>query len=63
MRSGCRRSATFSIATAAGFLLTMGSIQLIPLVVDRIGWTWAFAVLAVGPALGIESIRRLKRDV
>ena len=50
------------VQTSVGFLLTMGSIQLIPVVVGWIGWRWAFAVLAVGPVLGIESIRRLRTD-
>ncbi|HTK57210.1 MAG TPA: MFS transporter [Gemmatimonadales bacterium] len=49
------------VQTSIGFLLTMASIQLIPVVVGWVGWRWAFAVLAVGPALGIESIRRLKQ--
>ena len=48
------------VQTSLGFLLTMGSIQLIPVVEGWLGWRWAFAVLAVGPALGIESIRRLR---
>ncbi|MEO7333973.1 MAG: MFS transporter [Gemmatimonadales bacterium] len=49
------------VQTSIGFLLTMGSIQLIPVMVEWVGWRWAFAVLAVGPALGIESIRRLRK--
>jgi sugar phosphate permease len=49
------------VQTSVGFLLTMASIQLIPVVVQWIGWRWAFATLAVGPVLGIESIRRLAR--
>ncbi len=48
------------VQTSLGFLLTMGSIQLIPVAVEWVGWRWAFAVLAVGPVLGIEAIRRLK---
>jgi hypothetical protein len=31
-----------------------------PLVVARVGWEWAFAVLAVGPALGIVAMWRLR---
>lgn len=49
------------VQTSVGFLLTMGSIQLIPVMEQWIGWRWAFAILAVGPALGIESIRRLRK--
>ena len=50
------------VQTSLGFLLTMGSIQLIPVAVEQVGWRWAFAVLALGPALGIGSIRRLKNN-
>jgi MFS family permease len=48
------------VQTSVGFLLTLGSIQLIPVAVEWVGWEWAFALLAVGPVLGIESIRRLR---
>jgi MFS family permease len=50
-----------TVQTAIGFLLTTVSIQLVPPLVDRIGWRWAFPVLALGPACGIASIRRLAR--
>ena len=49
------------LQTSLGFLLTMGSIQLVPVIVGLVGWGWAFAVLALGPVFGIESIRRLAR--
>jgi MFS family permease len=48
-----------TLQTCLGFLLTMASIQLIPLMVAAVGWRWAFAVLALGPALGIAAIGRL----
>jgi MFS family permease len=48
--------------TSAGFLLTLASIQLVPLVADRVGWRWAFAILAVGPALGSWAMWLLKRS-
>lgn len=47
------------VQTSLGFLLTTITIQLVPPVVDLVGWQWAFPVLAVGPAAGIASIRRL----
>ena len=50
-----------TVQTSIGFLLTMGSIQLVPMLAGTIGWRWAFPVLAIGPALGIASIRRLVR--
>ncbi|MFQ5746763.1 MAG: MFS transporter [Gemmatimonadota bacterium] len=50
-----------TIQTSAGFLLTMATIQLVPLVAESAGWRWAFPALAAGPALGILAIRRLRR--
>ena len=49
-----------TIQTSLGFLLTMGSIQLIPNLAQAFGWRWVFAALAVGPAFGIASIARLR---
>jgi MFS family permease len=46
--------------TCAGFALTMLSIWLIPPLVTRVGWRWAFAALAIGPALGIVAMGRLR---
>lgn len=48
-----------TLQVSIGFLLTTITIQLVPPLVSWIGWQWAFAMLAVGPALGIASIRRL----
>jgi sugar phosphate permease len=50
-----------TVQTSLGFLLTMVSIQLVPPVEHMVGWRWAFAMLAFGPALGIAAIRRLVR--
>jgi MFS family permease len=48
-----------TVQTSLGFLLTTVSIQAVPPVVARVGWAWAFPMLALGPVLGIWSIRRL----
>ena len=48
-----------TIQTSLGFLLTMVSIQLVPPLVGAAGWKWAFPMLALGPAAGVWSIRRL----
>lgn len=50
-----------TLQVSLGFLLTAVSIQLVPPLAEAVGWRWAFAILAVGPALGIASIRRLVR--
>jgi MFS family permease len=46
--------------TCVGFALTMASIWLVPPLVRAAGWRWAFAALAVGPALGIVAMARLR---
>ena len=48
-----------TIQTSLGFLLTMVTIQGLPVVAERIGWQWSFVLLALGPAAGIASIKRL----
>ncbi len=50
-----------TVQTSLGFLLTMVSIQLVPPIVAVAGWRWAFPVLALGPAMGILAIRRLRQ--
>jgi MFS family permease len=52
-----------TLQTSMGFLLTMVTIQGIPHLVDSLGWPWAFPLLALGPAAGITSIRKLHRPV
>ena len=48
------------LQTTLGFLLTMATIQMVPAIAVACGWRWAFPVLALGPALGIAAIARLK---
>ena len=48
-----------TVQTSLGFLLTSITIQVIPPLVEHVGWRWAFAALAIGPAAGVWSIRRL----
>jgi MFS family permease len=50
------------LQTSLGFLLTMVTIQAVPVMVNAFDWRWAFAFLALGPALGIASIRRLREE-
>jgi MFS family permease len=49
-----------TIQTCVGFALTVASIWMIPVVVSRVGWRWAFAVLGVGPFLGAAAMGRLR---
>jgi MFS family permease len=55
-----RVGSALALQTALGFLLTAVSIQLLPLAQARIGWSGAFAILAVGPALGAVAMLRLR---
>jgi MFS family permease len=50
-----------TLQTSIGFLITTASIRLQPLVVEAVGWRWAFAALAPGPLLGIIAMLRLRR--
>jgi MFS family permease len=50
-----------TLQTALGFLLTLFSIQLVPVLVDAQGWSLAFAVLALGPAFGVWAMLTLRR--
>ncbi|HEX6901626.1 MAG TPA: MFS transporter [Thermoanaerobaculia bacterium] len=50
-----------TLQTSLGFLLTLVTLRLIPWLVQRVGWEWAFSVLALGPALGAWSMLRLRR--
>lgn len=52
-----------TIQTCAGFILTTFSIQIIPIAVGWIGWRSAFAILAIGPLLGILALARLRREL
>lgn len=48
------------LQTSLGFLLTIATIQLVPVLQQYLGWRWAFPVLALGPAAGIWAIARLQ---
>ena len=50
-----------ALQLAVGFTLTVATIWLVPFVVDAVGWRWAFSFLALGPALGIVAMLRLRR--
>jgi len=49
-----------TMQTCVGFALTNVSIWLLLPVVGAIGWRWAFATLAIGPALGVVAMARLR---
>ena len=53
---------TVTLQLAAGFVLTVVTIWLIPLLRDAYTWQWAFAVLALGPVLGVIAMVRLMRS-
>ncbi len=49
-----------TIQTCIGFLITTVSIRMMPALVARVGWQYAFAALAVGPFLGTMAMLRLR---
>jgi len=48
-----------TVQTCAGFLLTMASIRLLPVVAQAIGWQWVFLCLVPGPFIGALALRGL----
>ena len=49
-----------TVQTCSGFLLTMLSIRLVPLVAAQAGWQWAFLCLVPGPLAGAYALRHLE---
>ncbi len=51
-----------TVQTSLGFALTLLTIHMMPTVVQAAGWGGAFALLAIGPALGCVAMLRLGRS-
>lgn len=49
-----------TVQTALGFLLTVLTIQALPLLADAVGWRAAMPLLALGPLLGAVAMSRLR---
>lgn len=49
-----------TLQTSVGFLITMVSIRLVPIVQENSGWGLAFGILGFGPLLGIIAMARLR---
>lgn len=50
-----------TLQTALGFGLTVISVQLLPVWAEVIGWQYALVPLAIGPALGLVALSRLRK--
>ena len=51
-----------TLQTSLGFLLTLFTIRLLPTLAAAVGWRYAFAFLALGPAAGIWAMQSLRRS-
>jgi len=49
-----------TVQTALGFTLTLATIHLMPHFVATMGWRYAFVPLAIGPAVGVWAMARLR---
>lgn len=49
-----------TLQTSLGFLLTLGSIRLVPVVERWVGWDWTFTILTIGPVFGIIAMSLLR---
>lgn len=54
------RGTMLTFQTGIGFALTTVTIWLLPIIRDSSGWGWAFAMLAIGPAIGTLAMLRLR---
>ena len=50
-----------TLQTALGFLLTLITVQLTPLLASHVGWPIVLAALALGPVFGIIAMRPLQK--
>ena len=48
-----------TVQMCGGFLLTMATIRLLPLLASRVGWQWVFLLLVPGPVLGTIAMLKL----
>ncbi|NQW19098.1 MAG: MFS transporter [Chloroflexi bacterium] len=55
------RGTMLTFQTGIGFALTAVTIRLVPIIVDASGWGLAFAMLAIGPAIGAAAMLWLRR--
>ncbi len=50
-----------TLQTSLGFLLTLFTIRMIPTLERAVGWQYAFIILALGPAVGIAAMLKLRQ--
>lgn len=56
------RGTALTLQTALGFMLTLVTIAIVPLIADATSWRWAFLVLVPGPIVGTIAMVRLRRS-
>lgn len=50
-----------TLQLAIGYVLSVVTVWLVPLVVSAGGWSWAFVMLVPGPVVGVAAMSRLSR--
>ncbi len=56
-----RAGSLMTFQTALGFTLTFFTVQAVPALAASLGWPATLALMALGPAFGVEAMRRLIR--
>jgi MFS family permease len=56
-----RAGSLMTFQTALGFTLTFFTVQAVPALAAALGWPATLALMAAGPAFGVEAMRRLIR--
>jgi MFS family permease len=62
LADSARVGTMLTVQTALGFTLTLATIHLMPYLVGALGWRFAFMPLAIGPALGVWAMARLRAN-
>jgi MFS family permease len=62
LAEGAYVGTALTLQTSLGFLLTLITIRLVPVVEAAVGWRYAFSFLAPGPAVGLWAMVMLRRS-
>jgi MFS family permease len=60
LSDGAYRGTALTFQTGLGFLLTIVTIRIVPVLAESVNWGVAFAILGIGPVVGTYAMLRLR---
>ena len=60
LSDGAYRGTALTFQTGLGFLLTIATIRIVPVLAESVNWGVAFAILGIGPVVGTYAMLRLR---